>query len=488
MDTTQLQKSTTDYFSMLSPEILRSIFAYFCPHCCNEYQWPFGAPPESKRLEDNTTLYNLCLVSRHSRPSAQEILHHSFDPYYTTSNAPNPWERRLEPFLLTIASRPDLARSVKTLFLKTRLLESLDFDRSRKAFDTCTRNFRSSSQRLYHKSRKARLSAITRAFFLGTRSYTYLRPREFIPIVGDQLLSILVAILPNLSHIGIEENHRWKFDVSPTTLNNLGVRSIPLKTLETESPLPNLLARAPGLETLVTSALDEFPNMPCLRNLHIRSKDAVRVPVIDRILSACTGTLSTFSYTAFDSDIVGVVNLLDKPRFHASLKTLHLNMLRTDSQGDHKMPSLKQFTQLKRLFLHTYFLYGPRYPTCCRRECKVKSLFDILPSSITSLDLSERTQTPDGRMYDDLLILSQDVAFAFPHLKEIKSNADHVCDEYPKALFKSVGVDLIHQDLTICCWIDTVVRILGSGDDYHDDLGYGGGAMPLPDELSDDDL
>ncbi|KAF5571698.1 hypothetical protein FPHYL_232 [Fusarium phyllophilum] len=477
-----------DYFSQLSPEILHFIFAYFCPHCCNEYQWPFGAPPESKRLEDNTTLYNLCLVSRYFRPSAQDILHHSFDPYYTTWDPPNPWERRLEPFLLTIASRPALARSVKTLVLKTRLLESLDFDRIRKAFDTCARVFGSSSEVLYRKSRSSRLSAIRRAFFRGTRTYTFMRPQEFIPIVGNQILSILVAILPNLSHISIGEDRRWQFDVSPTTLDILRVSSIPLKTLETEYSLPNLLARAPGLETLVTSASDEFPNMPGLRNLHIRSKNAVRAPTIDRILSACTGTLSTFSYTAFDSDIVGVVNLLDKPRFHASLETLHLNMLRTDSQGDHKMPNLKQFTQLKRLFLHTYFLYGPRYPTCCRRECKGKSLFDILPSSITSLDLSERTPTLDGHMYDDLLILSQDVAFAFPQLKEIRSNADHACDEYPKALFKSVGVDLIHQDLPICCWIDTVDRILGSGDCYHHDLGYGGGAMPLPSELSDDDL
>ncbi|KAF4501505.1 hypothetical protein FAGAP_2298 [Fusarium agapanthi] len=243
------------------------------------------------------------------------------------------------------------------------------------------------------------------------------------------------------------------------TLDILGVSSIPLKTLETDSTLPNLLARTPELETLVTSTSEKFLNMPCLRNLHIRSKNAVRAPVIEHLLSACTGTLSTFSYTSFDSHIVGVMNLLDKPRFHASLETLHLNMLSTDSQGDHKMPSLKQSIQLKRLFLHTYLLYGPKYPACCRGKFKVKPLVDTLPSSIISLDLSERTQTPDGRMRDDLLILSKDVAFAFPQLREIRSNTDHVYDEYPEALFKSVGVELIHQNLTICCWIDTVVRI-----------------------------
>ncbi|KAF5611667.1 uncharacterized protein FSUBG_2104 [Fusarium subglutinans] len=489
MARTRLQKSTTDYFSKLSPDILRFIFAYFCPHCCNEYQWPFGAPPEPKRVEYDTTSYNLCLVSRYFRPFAQEVLHHSFDPYYTTWDVPNPWERRLEPFLQTIASRPDLARAVKTVFLKNRLVESLDFDQSRKAFDTCARTFGSSAQDLYHKSHSTRSSAIKRAFLRGTRPPKYMRSRDFIPIVAGQLLSILVAILPNLDHISIEEDRRWRFDVSPATFDVLGVSSITLKILETEYALPNLLARTPELETLVTSASGEFPNMPCLRKLHIRSKNVVPAPAIDHILSACTGTLSTFSYTSFDSDVLGVVNLLDEPRFHTSLETLHLNMLNTGSQGDHKIPSLKQFAQLKRLFLPTYLLYGPKYPTCCRGKCKVKSLVDILPSSIISLDLSERTQTPNGPMYDDLLILSKDVAFTFPQLKEIRSNADHVCDEYPQALLKSVGVDLIHQDLNICCWIDTVVRILGSGDCYHyDEFGCSGGGMPLPSELSDEDL
>ncbi|KAF5686644.1 hypothetical protein FCIRC_2787 [Fusarium circinatum] len=465
-------KATTDYFSKLPPEILRSMFGYLCPHCCNEYQWPFGAPPESNRVENNTTLYGLCLVSRYFRPSAQEVLHHSFNPYYTTPyfktwDTPNLWQRRLEPFLQTIASRPDLARSVKTVFLKNRLLESLDFDQSRKAFDACARVLGSSAIDVYEKNLSTHTSAVRKSFLRGTHPPKSMGPKDFIPIVAGQLLSILVAILPNLGHISIEKYGRWRIDVSPPTLDILGVSSIPVKTLETGSTLPNLLARTPELETLVASTSAKFPNMPCLRNLHIRSDHAVPAPVIEHLLSACTGTLSTFSYTSFDSDIVGLVNLLDKPRFHASLETLHLDMLNTSSQGDHKMPSLKQFAQLKRLFLPTYFLYGLEYPACCLGKWKVKSLFDILPSSIISLDLAERAETPNGLMYDDLLILSQDVAFAFPQLKEIRSNSDHICDEYPETLFKSVGVDLIHQDLIMRCWIDTVFGNIGSWDDYH---------------------
>ncbi|KAF5614472.1 hypothetical protein F25303_14141 [Fusarium sp. NRRL 25303] len=464
MARTRLQKATTDYFSKIPAEVLRYIFQYFCPHCCNEYQWPFGAPPNSKRAEDKTTLYHLCLVSRNFRPFAQEVLHHSFDPYYTEWDAPNSWERRLEPFLQTIASRPDLARAVKTVFLKKRLLEQLDFDRSRKAFDTCARVFGVSAIEFCDSYRNTLAIAIRKSFFRGIRPPVSMARDDYIPIVAGQLLSILVAILPNLSHIGLEKSVQWRFDVSPTTLDKLGVSSIALKTLETDYNLPNLFARAPELETLVTSGSERFPSMPSIRNLHIGSRNAVVPSNIEHLISACTGTLSAFSYTSCDSDVPGVVNFLDKPKFHASLETLHLNMRRRDDQGDHKMPSLKQFTHLKKLFLPTYFLYGRKFPACCGGRCNFKSLADILPSSIMSLDLLEKTLTPNGRMYDDLLSLSKDVAVAFPQLRVIRSKAGRLRDEYPKALFKSVGIDLIHQDPSICFWVDPGLAILSSAN------------------------
>ncbi|KAH7245204.1 hypothetical protein BKA59DRAFT_526748 [Fusarium tricinctum] len=486
MDKTRRDNFAIAYFSKISPEILRSIFEYFCPHCCNEYQWPFGAPPPSKRNQDNTTLYNLCLVSRYFRPFAQEILHHSFDPSYARCGAPNPWERRLEPFLQTIASRPHLASSVKTVFLKSPLVESLDFDQCRKAFDACARTFGRSAEDVYEKGHATDSSAIKRAFFRGTSPPQYMRSEDFIPTVMGQLLSILVSILSSLAHICIEKNCCWQFDVSPATLDVLGINSIPLKTLESDLALENLLSRAPELETLVTSGSGEYPNMPCVRNLHIRSQMAIQASAISHCLSACTGTLSAFSYTAFDSDIVGVVNLLHKSRFRASLESLHLDMRHHNSRGNHKMPSLKEFTQLKRVFLHTYFLYGTEYSGYCEEISVVKSLLNILPPNITSLQLSEQIQTPYGAMREDLLRLALNVPVDFPKLREIESDADHVCDKYLETLFKSIGVGLIHQDLPMRCWIDTVFRITGAVD--WNDLCHGGADMLLPGELSDEDL
>ncbi|EMT71791.1 hypothetical protein NOF04DRAFT_14099 [Fusarium oxysporum II5] len=77
-----------------------------------------------------------------------------------------------------------------------------------------------------------------------------MRSRDFVATAAGQLLSILVSILPNLDHIGIEEDRRWQLDVSPVTLGVLGIKSIPLKVLETDYSLPNLLARTPELEIL----------------------------------------------------------------------------------------------------------------------------------------------------------------------------------------------------------------------------------------------
>ncbi|KAJ9422994.1 hypothetical protein QL093DRAFT_2259253, partial [Fusarium oxysporum] len=48
MARTRLQKSTTDYFSKLSPEILRSIFSYFCPTAATSISGLLG-PHRSQR-------------------------------------------------------------------------------------------------------------------------------------------------------------------------------------------------------------------------------------------------------------------------------------------------------------------------------------------------------------------------------------------------------------------------------------------------------
>ncbi|KIL93819.1 hypothetical protein FAVG1_02380 [Fusarium avenaceum] len=486
MDKSRRDNSAIAYFSKLSPEILRSIFGYVCPHCCNEYQWPFGAPPPSKRSQDNTTLYNLCLISRYFRPFAQEILHHSFDPCYPRCGAPNPWERRLEPFLRTMASRPHLASSVKTVFLKVALVEPLDFDQCRKAFDACARTLGRSAEDVYEKGHATDSSAIKRAFLRGAPPPQYMRSEDFIPTVMGQILSILVSILSSLAHICVEANRCWQFDVSLATLDVLGINSIPLKTLESDHALQNLLSRSPELETLVTSGSGEYPNMPGVRNLHIRSQMAIQISTISHCLSVCTGTLSTFSYTAFDSDIVGVVNVLNESRFRASLESLHLDMRRRNSRGNHKMPSLNAFTQMKRLFLHTYFLYGTEYSGSGDKTSVIKSLLNILPPNITSLQLSEQTETPHGVMGEDLLRLASNARVEFPQLRKIESDADNVCDKYLETLFKTIGVDLIHQDLPMCCWIDTIFRITGVVD--WNDVCHGGANMIPPGLLSDEDL
>jgi hypothetical protein len=150
------------------------------------------------------------------------------------------------------------------------------------------------------------------------------------------------------------------------------------------------------------------------------------------------------------------------------------------------MPSLKELTQLRKIFLHTYFLYDTEYSGYHDETSVVKSLLNILPPNITSLQLSEQTETPHGAMRKDLIHLALNAPVDFPKLREIESDADHVCDKYLETLFKSIGVDLIHQDLPMRCWIDTVFRITGVVD--WNDVCHGGADMLLPGELSDEDL
>jgi hypothetical protein len=89
-------------------------------------------------------------------------------------------------------------------------------------------------------------------------------------------------------------------------------------------------------------------------------------------------------------------------------------------------------------------------------------------------------------MREDLLRLAMNAPVNLPKLRKIKSDAGHAYDEDLETLFKSISVDLIHQNLPMCCWIDTVFRIIGTVD--WDNLCTGGADMPLPGELSDKDL
>ncbi|KAF9763125.1 hypothetical protein IL306_003244 [Fusarium sp. DS 682] len=393
---------------------------------------------------------------------------------------------RLEPFLSTVSSRPDLARSVKVVILQECLINALDFDQSRKAFDACARALGSSARDIYHKSYGTHSSIIKRAFFRGTAPPQDMALDDFIPTIASELLSILVSILTNLSHLGIEEGF-----LTPNTLefDVLGINSIPLKTFESDRALEHLLSRSTGLKTLVTLGLGIFPNMPTVRNLHLRSQNAISPKFISGCLSACSGTLATLSYTAVYTDFSSVYKCIDIPRLHASLKSLHLDMgFTTDwHYRSVPMPSLKNFTKVKTLLIHTFPLYGTDFAWCDEPLFVGVSLVEVLPSNITSLFLAEEQPTLSGRLVKDLQHLAGEKSDRFPFLREVKTNTK-VNDEHLPILFDKVGIELVYQELSRCSWNCMANILLRYPDLEEYNERHNGCYMPLPGEISDDDL
>ncbi|KAF4340660.1 hypothetical protein FBEOM_5376 [Fusarium beomiforme] len=437
-------------------------------------------------------IISLCLVSRYFRGIAQEILHHSFDLKLPDYGDPNLWEYRLEPFLSTVALRPDLARSVKAAILEVPLIHALDFDQSRRAFDACAHALGSSARDIYHRGHDAHSSAIKRAFFRGTPAPKDMKPEDFIPTVASELLSILVSILPNLTYLGVEEDYsvlnRWRFDVSPATLDVLGISSIPIKTFESDRSLQHLLSRSTQLETLATLGNGLFPDMPTVKHLHLRSPAAIRPGDISRCLNACSGNLTTFSYTAVDTDIKSVHKCIDVPRLHASLESLHLDMeYNSDWRGrEVPMPSLKNFIGVTTLLIHTFPVYGTNFSWCDKKLFAEVTLVDILPPNIATLNLIEEQQTPSARLTKDLYFLAREKPIRFPFLREINTNAKFI-DEHIHTLFGKVGVELVNQNPPRCSWNCTAEVLLpfADVDEYNMRFAPPG---PLPGDLSDEDL
>jgi hypothetical protein len=82
-----------------------------------------------------------------------------------------------------------------------------------------------------------------------------LHPSVYIRIITCEVLTMLIALLPNLCHLRVEENSLktlWRIDISTATVNSLRLTARSLKTLEIDRPLSSLRTLAPNLETLVT--------------------------------------------------------------------------------------------------------------------------------------------------------------------------------------------------------------------------------------------
>ncbi|CAG7559022.1 unnamed protein product [Fusarium equiseti] len=446
-----------DPFQKLPPEVLRLITRHFCAHCCGEYDQPFKV---ESSVQDTTTLYNLCLASPCLRDNSQQILFHYFgvESIYPLSVG-HGWKWRLGPFLRTVASRPDLARSVKIAGLHWRLLNQLSFNESKTIFDQCAKSLGTSALSIFLNSRsgqESQTNTIRQSFLLRGSIPRGVRPGQWLPVMASELLTMLLALLPNISYLGVMEDAEyfrnpnilegrgWRLDVSVPTLDALGIDAIGLKTIESDYRMEKLLKRATSLETFVIGGGVDgpVPEMPSLKHLHIL-RWVRHFPTTSYLLK-CTGQLKILSYRAPEPDISMVVRCLDHPRFHDSLESIRFDFrCKASERAIQPMPSLKQFSKLKAIFLPTRAIWG-----CYSTEFEPQSLINILPPSIESLTLMHHnTPTSSGPLCEDMLRLLEAKPTSFTQLRTVISDSSEICNPTLMGLFKQVGVTVIFQEL-----------------------------------------
>jgi hypothetical protein len=408
----------------------------------------------AERAQDSGTLYNLCLVSRSWRDVAQQTLYHSYHPDYSPprkrilKSSKNPWKLRLEPFLRTIASRPDLAGSIQTVIIRDLVIYGLDFYESRRAFDECARALGTSPQEIYYKGHHASApSAIKEAFFLGTPISVLPDAATIASEIAGELLSALVAFLPKLEHLAIEEEYLWggwQYNISPITLDALGVTSIPVKTIEMERPLYHLLSRCTELDRLFTSGIGEYPKMPTVRYLHLRHDNQFTEGPPDSCIAACSSRLTTL----YTTDIIyaELFAVLDTRSLYDTLEILHLDM--GHPRQRYPLRSLQMFTKLRELRLPTSLVYNggipmPYWYQTSDTEYYQETIVRILPPSLVNLFLITEVNT-QGPMEDDLHRLIKVKHRLHPNLESIRTNREIWDNTLIKSLEK-VGITLVVQ-------------------------------------------
>ncbi|KAF4983630.1 hypothetical protein FZEAL_982 [Fusarium zealandicum] len=477
----------------LPSELLREILGYFCFHCRGGLKEPYWTDLESEQrlsatyLKDRQTLANLCLVSRRLRHIAQDILHHEFLlghpnlPDLDTSFSP---KGRLTAFVRTVASRPDLARLVQSVFVHPDLILCLE---PQDAQDACARAAEALGSNLVEVWRPRKSSddaekpppsryELSRQDLLkkgndddrngiGQNSSPY--SGMYMRVLSSELNTALIALLPNLQYLKVKSKDRRRGDVAMGTLNGLGITELSLKTLDTDFISTGLMWSATDLETLNIESSTSFPDMPNLKTLRIK-KCKISERILEQRLSTLSGSLCAFAYEAsgFNQKWIddsaqyvvqppGAVRLLR--RFHATLKSLHLDLrfrLHLDLDLEMKpMPSLEDFTELEELFIATNAVYNTRSEDLDDDL----SLINLLPPNIVSISLAEPDfpRAPE-RLQKGLLGLATLKARdprRFPKLKRVKCDVKQLFENSSteEALSK-VGIELGYREFTRPDW------------------------------------
>ncbi|RSL53385.1 hypothetical protein CEP54_010401 [Fusarium duplospermum] len=485
MDPTHHQRqSLSTGLGNLAPELLHRIFECFCLHCHGRPGLPFWSLVMPTNLEATTSsdfltywqcrraLRNLCLVSRRFRDIAQGILFHEF--IIPIDVDPPTLRQRVEPFLRTVASRPDLARMVRTVALDEYLSLRLDVKYAREVFEEALHALGTDishfwEPRKHCQDREPHVVSsweISKRFILGQLQRRDLYSEYVKRLVMAEILVLLVALLPNLHHL-ILRDHLFPQQVFPGAASALGLTRIPLRTLDAMMMPPSILAIAPDLETVHLCPRDSYPKMPSVKGVYYRGYGSDDNFHVKKVLSSCSRSLSTFSYetcfiwSSLDQSLDRMlhprraVKLLTK--VCSTLRSLHLDMrfrvaFDRDSQLE-PMPSLKRFIALEELFLTTNSVYNGSSSKVSDEE----SLVHLLPQSIESVTFVDHEfPPPPERLRQGFLGLAKakrDDDELFPNLKRLRCDSKQVCEDgRVRHVFCRVGVYFKYQEFPTRNW------------------------------------
>ncbi|KAF4449079.1 hypothetical protein F53441_7591 [Fusarium austroafricanum] len=479
MSTTTLKAtSLTD----LPREIVNEIFSYFCLHCRGELEPAKGVgtthqlrrqrPPQQRDQKswyslDKHALFSLALSCKTLHPIAENCLYHEFAPGYGDSAISDlyTFKGRLNQFMRTIGSRKDLAEKVSMVFLHRKNSENTDIAQTVVSLQQGASDLGVDLAAAWQRRAEHGLDGITLAWtdhefytYFLTKGYQeqYFEPEKegirgaslspFSPLletVYHELTPILIALLPKLKHLSLENYHSYRLWSNDDPFKALGVEDLPnLLTLETCAESHWLVEKASKLQELnlnckhtaylnVDSRIGQNPQCTTLRLVgtgHGR-KD------LNRALSLTSKSLRSLIYEDawnhrdehFNAD--HIVDILHDHK--RTLEILHLdfqggvwNEYYTESFETAYSPTftLEGFENLRHVFLSTGILFEvPLYS-----DLEAEGLEDTNSQSLPLPTVSSHADAISRRLPPS--IVSLHLAWDRADIKHIEQGLEGLAD------------------------------------------------------------
>ncbi|KAJ4206993.1 hypothetical protein NW759_014182 [Fusarium solani] len=480
----------------LPAEVLVEIFGQFCLHCRGEFREPVGLStsfqhenprPKQDRYEsswyalDRDALFSLSTSCRKLHPLAQAVLYHEFVLGYGDSVCSRVYDfdGRLASFMRTVGRRRDLAAKVRKVAIHPLLRESVSTEEIRDlllesaavlGIDLVQAWKRRADEASADERRRwgPHYDELLRIFLtpeLRDPRKAHLEimgpPCDF-KAVDAELITMLIALLPNMDHLSLWQEQRSRLRFYPSAFQALGITTLPkLKTLETEINPHPILALATGLETLNAREFLPSPtqdvNLPNLKTLRL-ARMTCKKENVPAIISRCTGGLRAFLYEQeassatpdTDDYYLTPSQAVDALKPHRkTLETLHLDFryIYYTPPPSPAFFGLNDFCSLQRLLVSTaaIFYSPPASPDTQRLEKDRDRIWSRLPPPIVSLHLIKDEATTLESIQEGIIGLAdmkKSHPKMFPHLVQLHLGAWDKLDEAVDRVMDAAGIAL----------------------------------------------